>query len=87
MSQKKVGKNDVKKVKKEIRSILDMDVELDDIRLFGSRVMGAWNKDSDLDVAIKSYSKTKDCNIIVFGMNAEVRFVRDTNLSWLKHSV
>jgi len=63
----------------------------DDIRLFGSRIVGGYREDSDLDVAIKTDDDEKLDTveleyIQLLGMNIEIRYVYDFDLSWLVDS-
>jgi len=62
---------------------------IDKIRLFGSRIKGNFTEESDLDIVIKDENKidyglfyTSFC-----GINCEIRFIEDFNMSWLKYSV
>jgi len=59
------------------------------IRLFGSRITGGWNDHSDLDVAIMDENKVHLClsSVNYLGLNCEIRFVEDFEVSWLKDSV
>jgi predicted nucleotidyltransferase len=76
---------------KEIKSFISKQLKCDinDIRLFGSRINGSWTNKSDLDVVIKDENKI-DYPIFYLdylGLNCEVRFVEDFELSWLKNSI
>lgn len=77
----------IEQVKKEISKNLKYDVL--DIKLFGSRITGGWKDKSDLDVAIKDIDKVnhKIFNRTYLGINCEIRFVEDFEVSWLRDSV
>jgi len=57
--------------------------KIEDIRFFGSRVMGHWREDSDLDVAILDENRIDEGLIYekVFTLNCEIRFVEDFDSS------
>lgn len=77
----------IEEVKKEISKQVKYDVS--DIRLFGSRITGGWKEKSDLDVVIKDVTKI-DYGIFYgtyLGINCEIRFVEDFEISWLRDSV
>jgi len=63
--------------------------EINEIRLFGSRISGGWKEDSDLDVAIKDENKTHMgmFHLEFFGLNCEIRFVESFEQSWLWNSI
>jgi predicted nucleotidyltransferase len=77
----------IEQVKKEISKQVKYDVS--DIRLFGSRITGGWKEKSDLDVVIRDINKV-DYGIFYgnyLGINCEIRFVDDFEISWLRDSV
>jgi predicted nucleotidyltransferase len=77
----------IEEVKKEISKQVKYDVS--DIRLFGSRITGGWKDKSDLDVVIRDINKV-DYDIFYgnyLGINCEIRFVEDFEISWLRDSV
>lgn len=77
----------IEDIKKEIAN--QTKYEVSDIRLFGSRITGGWKDKSDLDVVIKDENKV-DCGIFYgtyLGLNCEIRFVEDFEISWLRGSV
>jgi predicted nucleotidyltransferase len=77
----------IEEVKKEISKNLKYDVS--HIRLFGSRITGGWENKSDLDVVIRDVNKV-DYDIFYgnyLGINCEIRFVEDFEVSWLRDSV
>lgn len=77
----------IEEIKKEISKQTKYDVS--DIRLFGSRITGGWRDKSDLDVVIKDENKV-DYGIFYgsyLGLNCEIRFVEDFEISWLRDSV
>ena len=77
----------IEEVKKEILKHLKYDVS--DIKLFGSRISGGWKPTSDLDVAIRDPEKI-DCELFhatYLGINCEIRFVEDFEISWLRDSI
>jgi predicted nucleotidyltransferase len=77
----------IEEVKKEISKQVKYDVS--DIRLFGSRITGGWEEKSDLDVVIRDVNKV-DYGIFYgnyLGINCEIRFVEDFEISWLRDSV
>jgi len=77
----------IEDIKKEISKQTKYDVS--DIRLFGSRISGGWKNKSDLDVVITDENKV-EYDIFYetyFGLNCEIRFVEDFEISWLRDSV
>ena len=77
----------IEDIKKEISKQTKYDVS--DIRLFGSRITGGWKDKSDLDVVIKDENMI-ECSIVngtYLGLNCEIRFVDDFEISWLRDSV
>jgi predicted nucleotidyltransferase len=77
----------IEEVKKEISKQVKYDIS--DIRLFGSRITGGWKDKSDLDVVIRDVNKV-DYGISYgnyLGINCEIRFVEDFEISWLRDSV
>ena len=63
---------------------------VDSIRLFGSRVYGTPRDDSDLDVAILDAQRINDPMVRVplqSGIIAEIRFVDNLKISWLRMSL
>jgi predicted nucleotidyltransferase len=84
---KSLNDHTIIEVKTELSKKLDCSVE--DIRLFGSRITGGWNKDSDLDVAVLN-KKERDNYLIytrLFDIRIEIHFVNNLNASWLRHSL
>lgn len=76
----------IEEIKKEISNHTKYDVS--DIRLFGSRITGGWVDKSDLDVAIKDENNVDYGVFYVscLGLNCEIRFVENFEISWLKDS-
>ena len=77
----------IEEVKQSISNQIKYDVN--DIRLFGSRIDGRWTDKSDLDVAILDSFKV-DYPLFsgsYLGLPCEFRFVDSFEVSWLKNSV
>lgn len=63
-----------------------LNVDIDNIKLFGSRINGGWTEYSDLDVAIKGKC-TKEWEgkgFIINDIECELHWVDTLNVSWLK---
>lgn len=75
------------KIKERISK--EFNCKIEDIKFFGSRVIGNYKKDSDLDVAILDDKRVGEDLIYktIFSLNCEIRFVEDLNLSWLRDSI
>jgi len=83
---KSLNNYSVKEVKKEISKQLGYDVSK--IRLFGSRIIGGYTKNSDLDIAVLDEKKCLDeiepFYINVFKMKGEIHYVDSFDTSILK---
>ncbi len=71
------------------RIALRLGYPIDSVKLFGSRINGDWNKDTNLGVAIIDEFKAEDVILpmVCFKIKCEVYFVATFKLSWLKNSI
>lgn len=67
-----------------------LDIPVENIRFFGSRINGMYHNDSDLDVAIIDECPKKHeelARFLIGDLEIELHWVEDFNSSWLKNSI